>query len=124
MLLLCMPIWCVAADYTPNSSTCQFPSAQMRSTSAYISSANNTQRNSKAQQYAYRGIRTSASSIKGGVTTYDNVSNSPSYGPRRYSPGVPGFPTPIDLDTAALLFFALLSGLYAYRKHRRSLHLS
>ena len=117
MLLLCMPIWCVAAGYTPYSGTCELPYAQMSSTSAYLSAVSNMQRNSQTQ-YAYGGFQTSASAITGGVTTYDMEEALPmNGGARRYSPGVPGFPTPIDFDWTVVLVLMALSYWYIRKRY-------
>ena len=119
MLLLCMPIWCVAVGYTPSSGVYESPAVSMRSTSAYLNPSGSMQYSSQSAT-TYGGFRTSASAVRGGVTTYDaETSSQRNANARKFSPGVPGFPTPIDFDWMAGLFMALLAAAYAFYKTRR-----
>ena len=115
MLLLCMPLRCVAVSYTPYSGVYECPTVSMQSTSAYL---NSTGIQYSSQSATYSGFRTSASAVRGGVTTYDaETSSQRNANVRKFSPGVPGFPTPIDFDWTVLVVLLALCGLYIRRRY-------
>lgn len=120
LALVCAPVRCVALSYTPYCVVSEAPSVQMRSTSVWAN-----QRSDVWSAGAQGGGRfyTSASTLTGGVTTYDSY-NPAEDGCRanalRRMPGVPQFPTPIGDGWPVWLFVTMLAAGYSFVKGRRA----
>lgn len=128
VIIICILCLCVvptrAVDYgSPYGGLSTEPAMEMRSTSSMIASGQCYAQTSSMSS-SYRGFYTSASSVTGGVTTYDsyNPGETPaSRGARRAPmPGTPDiFPTPIDLDGYVMAFMAMMAIGYAVMMQKR-----
>ena len=119
LALVCAPMRCVALSYTPCGGMSEAPMIQMRSTSVWASQSSDMQ---VTRTQGSGGFYTSASAVRGGVTTYDTY--NPAEGCRvnapRRMPGVPDiFPTPIGDGWEVWLFMAILAAGYAAWRRRR-----
>lgn len=121
LALVCAPMRCVALSYTPYGGMSEAPMIQMQSTSVWASQRSDMQ---ATRTQGSGGFYTSASAVRGGVTTYDTYNPAEDgcrvNAPRRM-PGVPDiFPTPIGDGWEVWLFMAILAAGYGFVKERRN----